>query len=148
MRPGRIERDGAPPIPQVWAADRWWSRLRGLLARPTLAGDGSQALLITPCASVHTFGMRYPLDLVYLDFAGKVVGWREHVAPWRFSACRRAVSRAATGPLAAACARWKTVAMAAAQPRSPASSGCWLTSSSRSRNRCAQQYWCRRSSPV
>jgi uncharacterized membrane protein (UPF0127 family) len=92
VRPGRIERDGAPPIPQVWAADRWWSRLRGLLARPPLAEDGSQALLITPCASVHTIGMRYPLDLVYLDRAGEVVGWREHVAPWRFSACRRAAA--------------------------------------------------------
>lgn len=92
MKPGRIERDGAPPIPQVWAADHWWSRLRGLLARPPLANDGSQALLITPCASVHTIGMHYPLDLVYLDRAGVVLGWRERVAPWRFSACRRAAA--------------------------------------------------------
>lgn len=92
MTPGRIERAGAPAIPQVWAADRWWSRLRGLLARPPLAEDGSQALLITPCASVHTFGMRYPLDLVYLDRAGEVVGWCEQLAPWRASGCRRAVA--------------------------------------------------------
>lgn len=92
MRLGRIERGDAAPIPQVWVADRWWSRMRGLLARPPLSADGSQALLITPCASVHTVGMRYSLDLVYLDRAGMVVGWREHVAPWRLSACRRAAA--------------------------------------------------------
>lgn len=107
MRPGRIAREGAAPIPQVWRADRWWPRLRGLLARPPLADDGTQALLITPCASVHTIGMRYPLDLVYLDRAGEVVGWREHVAPWRFSACRRA----------AATVEFHSGALAALQPR-------------------------------
>jgi uncharacterized membrane protein (UPF0127 family) len=92
VRPGWIEREDGKAIAQVWAADRWWSRLRGLLARPPLAADGSQALLITPCASVHTVGMRYPLDLVYLDRAGMVVDWCERVAPWRFSACRRAAA--------------------------------------------------------
>ncbi|HOV97257.1 MAG TPA: DUF192 domain-containing protein [Thermomonas sp.] len=90
MRPGWIEREHGHPIPQVWAADRWWSRMRGLLARPALAKDGSQAMWITPCASVHTFGMRYALDVVYLDRNGAVVGLREHLRPWRVSACVQA----------------------------------------------------------
>ena len=90
MRPGRIEREGAAPIPTVWAADRWWSRMRGLLARPPLAADASEALLIRPCASVHTVGMGYPLDLVFLDRQGQVVGLRERLRPWRAAACTRA----------------------------------------------------------
>lgn len=90
MRPGRIEREAAPPIPRVWAADRWWTRLRGLLARPPLAADASEGLLIRPCASVHTFGMGYPLDLVFLDRDFQVVGLRGNVRPWRAAACARA----------------------------------------------------------
>lgn len=90
MKLGRIERESGPVIPQVWAADRWYSRLRGLLARTPLAKDGSQALLIRPCASVHTFGMGYPLDLVYLDRNGVVLALREHLKPWRVSACAKA----------------------------------------------------------
>lgn len=92
MKPGRIERDAAAPLPQVWAADRWWSRLRGLLMRPPLAEDGSQALLITPCASVHTCGMRYPLDVVFLDRQQRVIDWRCSLQPWRFAACRGAAA--------------------------------------------------------
>lgn len=92
MKPGRIERSGGAAIPQVWAADTWWSRLRGLLGRPALAVDGSEGLLIRPCSSVHTVGMRYPLDLVFLADDGEVLDWREHVRPFRAAACRRAVA--------------------------------------------------------
>ena len=92
MSLGWIQREHGEAIAQVWAADRWWTRLRGLLARPPLAKDGSQALLIRPCASVHTFGMRYPLDLVYLDGNGVIVGLREQLLPWRMSACLQAAA--------------------------------------------------------
>lgn len=40
-------------------------RMRGLLGRPPLAAD--QGLLIAPCSSVHTIGMHYPIDLVFLN---------------------------------------------------------------------------------
>ncbi len=83
MRRGAIYRDAERLIPRVWRAERWWQRLRGLLFRPALAADGSEALLIVPCGSVHTVGMRYPLDIVFLDRAGTVVGCREAVVPWR-----------------------------------------------------------------
>lgn len=92
MKAGRIHRSGGAPIPRVWAADTWWSRLRGLLARPALAVDGSEALLIQPCSSVHTIGMRYPLDLVFLSRDGVVLEWRENVRPYRAAACRRAAA--------------------------------------------------------
>lgn len=50
------------------------SRLLGLtLLRPGRAGEG---LLIPRCRSVHTFGMRFPLDLAFLDAAGRPISRR------------------------------------------------------------------------
>ncbi|QSQ30596.1 DUF192 domain-containing protein [Xanthomonas translucens] len=92
MKRGCIERSGGTSIPRVWAADTWWSRARGLLARPALAADGSEALLIRPCASVHTIGMVYPLDLVFLTRDDAVLEWRENVRPYRAALCRRAAA--------------------------------------------------------
>lgn len=92
MRVGRIEREQGPGIAEAWRAERWTQRLRGLLFRPPLAADGSQALVIDPCPGIHTCGMRYPLDVVFLDRESKVCGWREALRPWRFAACRGARS--------------------------------------------------------
>ena len=90
MRAGRLYRGGACVVPTVWRADRWWSRLRGLLGRRPLAGDAAEALWLSPCSSVHTFGMGYPLDLLFLGRQGEVLGWREGVKPWRACAQRGA----------------------------------------------------------
>lgn len=64
-------------------ADSWATRARGLLgtARLTL-GTG---LLLTPCGSVHTSLMRYPIDVVYLDADGEIVKVAPDVRPWRFT---------------------------------------------------------------
>jgi uncharacterized membrane protein (UPF0127 family) len=50
------------------------------------------ALHIAPCRSVHTFGMRFALDLVWLDRDGAVVRVDLGVPPRRFKACRAARS--------------------------------------------------------
>jgi len=59
----------------------WRSRLLGLshLDRPR-AGAG---LLIPSCASVHSFGMRFDLDLFFLDRRGRVLSLRRAVPPRR-----------------------------------------------------------------
>jgi uncharacterized protein len=49
-----------------------------------LAGPG---LLIPCCASVHTFGMRFALDLLFLDAEGTVLAERRGVPPGRFARC-------------------------------------------------------------
>lgn len=87
-----IIRDDKVLIGAVRHAERWWSRLRGLLLRPPLRADASEALLITPCGSIHTCGMRYPIDVVFIDKQGMVLGCHEAVRPWRFRVQPRARS--------------------------------------------------------
>lgn len=66
------------------------SRRKGLLGRRSLpAGEG---LWIVPCESVHTFFMKFPIDLVYLDRNHQVKKVRDSVGPWRLSACMSARS--------------------------------------------------------
>lgn len=60
-------------------------RVRGLLGRPPLAPD--EGLLLDPCRAVHTAGMRYPLDLAFLDRAWRVARLVVALPPWRVAAC-------------------------------------------------------------
>ena len=55
---------------RVFSAQAVHERMRGLLGRPPLAAD--EGLLIRPCRLVHTFGMRYAIDIVFLDRRGVV----------------------------------------------------------------------------
>ena len=58
------------------------SRLLGLALLPReRAGPG---LVIPGCRSVHTFGMRFRLDLLFLDEGDRVLGIRREVPPGRF----------------------------------------------------------------
>lgn len=58
------------------------ARMLGLaLIELRRAGNG---LLIPGCAAVHTWGMRFPLDLVLLDHRGRPVAVHHSVAPFRF----------------------------------------------------------------
>jgi hypothetical protein len=82
---GTLHREGGRPLlARVWRAASAWERLRGLLGRAPLAAD--EALLLEPCSSVHTFGMRYPIDLAYLDRDGRVLRVVARVKPARLSA--------------------------------------------------------------
>lgn len=66
-------------------ADTHWTRFIGLLATsPHDFGNGS-GLWIRPCHGVHTLAMRFPIDVLYLDRAGKVVHLQHDLRPWRFS---------------------------------------------------------------
>ncbi len=55
-------------------------------------GDAGPGLLIPRCASVHTFGMRFPLDLHFLDARGVVLRSSLAVPPRRFVAHRGAAA--------------------------------------------------------
>lgn len=55
---------------RVFCADSFFLRLRGLLGR-TLAPD--EGLLLVPCGSIHTVGMGFAIDAVFLDKYGRVL---------------------------------------------------------------------------
>ena len=62
-----------------------WSfktRCIGLIRRRELAAD--EGLLLVPGGSVHTLAMQFPIDVVFLDRALRVIGLRNEIPPWRF----------------------------------------------------------------
>lgn len=62
----------------------------GLLAGQRL-GD-SEGLWINPCMAVHTIGMRFPIDVVFLDRHQAVIRVVANLPPYRFAICWRASS--------------------------------------------------------
>ncbi len=71
-------------------ADTPAKRRTGLLKHDRL--EQGEGLWIVPCESVHTFFMKFPIDLVYLDRKRKVRKVRHAVGPWRMSLCLMAHS--------------------------------------------------------
>ena len=74
----------------VEIADRGPNRRKGLLGHTSLTPD--EGLWIVPCEAVHTFFMKFPIDLIYLDRSKKIKKVRSNVPPWRLSACLSAHS--------------------------------------------------------
>lgn len=72
---------GRVVVGRLEIADRFWSRFVGLQFRA--APPPGFGLLLAPCASIHTCWMRFALDLVMLDRAGRMVEVRRGVHPWR-----------------------------------------------------------------
>ena len=61
------------------------SRSIGLLNRKSI--DPEEALVIKPCNSIHTFFMKFPIDVLYMNKDNKVVKIVESLKPWRLSNC-------------------------------------------------------------
>lgn len=72
------------------AADSSAKRRKGLLGRDSLpSGEG---LWIVPCEAVHSFFMKFPIDVIYLDRHRCVRKVTRRLVPWRMSACLTAHS--------------------------------------------------------
>ena len=74
-------------VSRVQAAVDSASRKRGLLGRTSL---DDVALVIAPCNAVHTFFMRFPIDVLFVDRQGRVLRVAREVRPWRIAAAWRA----------------------------------------------------------
>lgn len=82
--------DGLPTSHRIRRADTWWRRAVGLLT--TTALHDPCGLWIAPCGSVHTFGMRYAIDVVFLDRDNRVLKVVPRLRPWRMAGAARAVA--------------------------------------------------------
>ena len=73
---------------EVRMAASFLDRLQGLLGKAGLSDQ--QGLLLSACGSVHTVGMRFPIDIIFLDADLKVLACHSRVRPWQFKSCRGA----------------------------------------------------------
>jgi uncharacterized membrane protein (UPF0127 family) len=67
----------------IMIADNLWTRLVGLMFRQ--APKDFDGLLIDPCRSIHTFFMKYALDIVFISRKGRVIKILRNLAPWRMT---------------------------------------------------------------
>jgi uncharacterized protein len=65
-----------------------WTRFWGLMATDASRFRRGQGLWIVPCHGVHTFAMRFPIDVLYLDQERIVIHIEEELKPWRMAAIR------------------------------------------------------------
>lgn len=78
--------DGSEVCERCEIADTAFRRLRGLIGRSELrSGEG---VLLRPCGSVHTFLMRFPIDVIFCDADLRVLSVAAHVPPRRLRAQR------------------------------------------------------------
>ena len=69
-------------------ADTHWTRLHGLLGMAADDFRNGYGLWIVPCHGVHTLGMGFPIDVVYLDPEMTVIHVQNQLQPWRFAPVR------------------------------------------------------------
>lgn len=72
----------------VHYAQTFWARAQGMLF-----GAGSapgECLVLVPCSDIHTFGMRYNIDVAFVDESGSVLLARRALAPCRRFRCKGA----------------------------------------------------------
>jgi len=73
-------------------ADSHWTRLRGLIGTTPAQFATGRGLWIIPCRGVHTLGMSFPIDVVYLSPDQTVVHLENSLQPWRFAPIRTQAS--------------------------------------------------------
>ncbi len=88
----RNSRTGAVLAERVERASTMLARLRGLLGRRAL--PEGEALLIEPCASIHTFCMRFAIDAAFLSRELRVLRAIPDLGPWRATRLHRGAAMA------------------------------------------------------
>ncbi len=73
---------------EVNLANTHWTRFRGLMGTDAADFISGKALWIVPCRGVHMIGMRFPIDVLYLDKNQTVVHMERVLKPWRIAPVR------------------------------------------------------------
>lgn len=71
-------------------ANNYWQRLKGWMFKHSVVFD--DALWITPCNSIHTFFMNFPIDVIFLGGGGEVIRCCPNVVKRRLRMVRKADS--------------------------------------------------------
>ena len=81
MKSQALKKDGRVLLPECKVATGFFVRFLGLMGRKSIPQH--EALLFPKCNSIHTFFMRFPIDVVLVDKNGAVVEVVPAMAPWR-----------------------------------------------------------------
>jgi len=68
----------------VRVADSFFARLKGLMFDRD-EPPSMNALIIKPCNSIHSFFMRFPIDVAFVDSGGRVLKILRSFKPWRIA---------------------------------------------------------------
>jgi uncharacterized membrane protein (UPF0127 family) len=79
----RNRRNDRAVATRIEAAFESRSRRQGLLGRSQLAQD--TALILAPCSAIHTFFMRFPIDVLFVDEHGRILRISRALKPWRLA---------------------------------------------------------------
>lgn len=60
-----------------------FSRMKGLLGRASL--NKGEALILNPCNSIHTFFMRFAIDVLFVDKQGRIIKACKNIKPYRIT---------------------------------------------------------------
>lgn len=63
-----------------------WKRMKGLIGRVDVDFPQGKGLWLVPAEGIHTLGMRFPIDVVYLDRDGRVLKMYHRLRPLRIGA--------------------------------------------------------------
>ncbi|MGH9483365.1 MAG: DUF192 domain-containing protein [Terriglobales bacterium] len=74
---------------ELHIADRFFTRLRGLLSTKRQDFSFGRGLWIHPSKGVHCLGMRYPIDAVYVNADHRIIHIHSDLRPWRLGAIRK-----------------------------------------------------------
>lgn len=83
MKTCRIFKNDALLFSEIQVADNFVTRLVGLLRTTELADN--QGLLLKKCNQVHTFGMKFPIDVIFFSKDGKILHLEHHMRPGKVS---------------------------------------------------------------
>jgi len=78
-----LARNGVPLL-YAHEARSFWQRFRGVKAFPKLGP--TDALIIKPCSSIHTIGLTYSLDVLFVGVRGEILK-AQTVKPYQFRVC-------------------------------------------------------------
>lgn len=76
-----IPESGEVLAERVFEAHSFWNRLKGLMLTKKL--EPGCCLHLAPCRSIHTYFMRYSIDVLYLDRHNRIVGMEPELKPGR-----------------------------------------------------------------
>jgi len=76
-----FRKDGLSLVRNVEWGSGSWRRARGLIGATSLSTD--QGLVLVPCRAIHTWFMRFALDIIFFSRDGRVVRMAAQVKPFR-----------------------------------------------------------------